>query len=118
MYGRDAKHRFQNVQIEMTISSNAEMAIRLAVSVQFLGFGEYGHLTPPRRLIAASCSSGQSFAIGLPSDSQSPAKPLSLAKSSPCLARDCDLGPTIGIIQNGSNRLRAAGNSRTWRKGI
>ena len=55
-------------------------------SVQVLGFDEYGHLTPVRRLVSSSCSSGQRFAIGLPSDSQSPAKPLPLANSSPCRA--------------------------------
>ena len=55
-------------------------------SVQALGFSDFGHLTPARRLISASCSSGQRFAIGLPSDSQSPAKPLPLANSSPCRA--------------------------------
>ncbi|MDE3021545.1 MAG: hypothetical protein KGI54_06765, partial [Pseudomonadota bacterium] len=33
-----------------------------------------------------SCSSGQRFAIRLPSDSQSPAKPLPSANSSPCRA--------------------------------
>jgi hypothetical protein len=34
--------------------------------------------------LSASCSSGQRFAIGLPSDSQSPAKPLPSANTSPC----------------------------------
>ena len=33
-------------------------------SVQVLGFDEYGHLTPPCRLVSASCSSGQRFASG------------------------------------------------------
>ncbi len=55
-------------------------------SVQVSGFDEFGHLTPIRRLISASCSSGQRFAIRLPSDSQSPAKPLPSANSSPCRA--------------------------------
>ncbi len=35
---------------------------------------------------SASCTSGQRFAIRLPSDSQSPAKPLPSANSSPCRA--------------------------------
>lgn len=33
-------------------------------SVQVSGFGDCGHLTPLRRLISASCSSGQHFASG------------------------------------------------------
>ena len=33
-------------------------------SVQVPGFGEFGHLTPARRLVSASCSSGQPFASG------------------------------------------------------
>lgn len=55
-------------------------------SVQVSGFDDFGHLTPMRRLISASCSSGQRFAIQLPSDSRSPAKPLPSANSSPCRA--------------------------------
>ncbi len=55
-------------------------------SVQVSGFDDFGHLTPMRRLISASCSSGQRFAIRLPSDSRSPAKPLPSANSSPCRA--------------------------------
>src|SRR5690606_7353065 len=35
---------------------------------------------------SASCASGQRFALRLPSDSQSPAKPLPSANSSPCRA--------------------------------
>jgi len=33
-------------------------------SVQVLGFASIGLLTPLRRLISASCSSGQRFAFG------------------------------------------------------
>jgi len=37
-------------------------------------------------LVSASCSSGQRFAIRLPSDPQSPTEPLPLANHSPCRA--------------------------------
>ena len=60
--------------------------LRRPASVQISGFDEFGHLTPVRRLLSTSCSSGQRFAIRLPSDSQSPAKPLPSANSSPCRA--------------------------------
>ena len=53
---------------------------------QVSGFDEFGHLTPMRRLISARLESGQRFAIRLPSDSRSPAKPLPSANSSPCRA--------------------------------
>ena len=55
-------------------------------SVQVSGFGDFGLLTPAWRLVSASCSSSQRFAIRLPSDSQSPAKPLPSANCSPCRA--------------------------------
>lgn len=54
--------------------------------MQVSGFGELGQLTQSLRLVSASCSSGQRFALQLPSDSQSPGKPLPSANSSPCRA--------------------------------
>ncbi|MDA8253656.1 MAG: DUF1631 family protein, partial [Rhodospirillales bacterium] len=52
--------------------------------MQVPGFAECGLLTPLRRLISASCSSGQRFAIQLPPDPQSPTEPLPSANTSPC----------------------------------
>ena len=52
-------------------------------SVQVSGFGDYGHLTPLRRLIRFLFVR-PAFCLGLPSDSQSPATPLPLANTSPC----------------------------------
>ena len=75
-------------------------------SVQVLGFDEYGHLTPVQRLVSASCSSGPRFAIGLPSDSQSPAKPLPLANSSPCRVSR-GLSPPSKCALPGARRKRA-----------
>ncbi|MEA1605725.1 hypothetical protein, partial [Pseudomonas spirodelae] len=47
------------------------------------GFGDYGHLTPLRRLIRFLFVR-PAFCLGLPSDSQSPATPLPSANTSPC----------------------------------
>ncbi len=66
--------------------SELRAVFRRQRSVQVSGFDDFGHLTPMRRLLSASCSSGQRFAIRLPSDSQSLAKPLPSANSSPCRA--------------------------------
>ena len=52
-------------------------------SVQVSGFGDYGHLTPLRRLIRFLFVR-PAFCLGLPSDSQSPATPLPSANTSPC----------------------------------
>ena len=52
-------------------------------SVQVLGFGNFGYLTPLRRLIRFLFVR-PAFCLGLPSDSQSPATPLPLANTSPC----------------------------------
>ncbi len=70
-------------------------------SVQVSGFDDFGHLTPMRRLLSASCSSGQRFAIRLPSDSRSPAKPLPSANSSPCRASR-GLSPPSGCALPGA----------------
>jgi len=52
-------------------------------SVQVLGFGDHGHLTPLHRLIRFLFVR-PAFCLGLPSDSQSPTTPLPLANTSPC----------------------------------
>ena len=52
-------------------------------SVQVSGFGDYGHLTPLRRLIRFLFVR-PAFCLGLPSGSQSPATPLPSANTSPC----------------------------------
>ena len=52
-------------------------------SVQVLGFGNFGYLTPLHRLIRFLFVR-PAFCLGLPSDSQSPATPLPLANTSPC----------------------------------
>lgn len=60
--------------------------LRRTATCKGSGFDELGHLTPMRRLVYASCSSGQRIAIRLPSDPRSPAEPLPSANSSPCRA--------------------------------
>jgi len=52
-------------------------------SVQVLGLGNYGYLTPLCRLIRFLFVR-PAFCLGLPSDSRSPATPLPLANTSPC----------------------------------
>ena len=53
-------------------------------SVQVLGFADIGLLTPQRRLISASCSSGQRFAFGFLQIRGRPRHPCRSANSSPC----------------------------------
>ena len=53
-------------------------------SVQVLGFDDIGRLTPQRRLISASCSSGQRFAFGFLQIRSRPRHPCRSANSSPC----------------------------------
>lgn len=54
-------------------------------SGQVMGFADLGLLAPPCRLVPASCSSGQRFVSKLPFGlTQSPAKPLPIASTSPC----------------------------------
>ena len=55
-------------------------------SVQVSGFTDIGLLTPPRRLVSASCSSGQRFAFGFLQISSHPEHPCRSANSSPCRA--------------------------------
>jgi hypothetical protein len=53
-------------------------------SVQVLGFDDFGHLTRLRRLVSASCSSGQRFAFGFLQIRSRPRHPCRSANSSPC----------------------------------
>ena len=55
-------------------------------SVQVSGFDDIGHLAPLRRLISASCSSGQRFAFGFLQIPGRPKHPCRSANSSPCRA--------------------------------
>lgn len=55
-------------------------------SVQVSGFDDIGHLTPPCRLVSASCSSDQRFAFGFLQISSHPEHPCRSANSSPCRA--------------------------------
>ena len=55
-------------------------------SVQVLGFDGIGHLTRLRRLVSASCSSGQRFAFGFLQIRSRPRHPCRSANSSPCRA--------------------------------
>lgn len=52
-------------------------------SVQVSGFTDIGLLTPPCRLVSASCSSGQRFAFGFLQISSRPEHPCRSANSSP-----------------------------------
>src|SRR5674476_309402 len=52
--------------------------------VQVLGFADIGLLTPQRRLLSASCSSGQRFAFGFLQIRSHPRHPCRSANSSPC----------------------------------
>ncbi|MGF6787952.1 hypothetical protein OKW27_002265 [Paraburkholderia sp. 35.1] len=53
-------------------------------SVQVLGFTDLGLLTPPHRLISASCSSGQHFACGFLQIPPYDGHPCRSASTSPC----------------------------------
>ena len=53
-------------------------------SVQVLGLDDFGHLTRLRRLVSASCSSGQRFAFGFLQIRSRPRHPCRSANSSPC----------------------------------
>jgi len=55
-------------------------------SVQVSGFTDIGLLTPPCRLVSASCSSGQRFAFGFLQIRSRPRHPCRSANSSPCRA--------------------------------
>ena len=55
-------------------------------SVQVSGFDDSRRLTPQRRLISASCSSGQRFASGFLQIRSHPRHPCHSANSSPCRA--------------------------------
>ena len=55
-------------------------------SVQVSGFDDIGRLTPPCRLVSASCSSDQRFAFGFLQISSRPEHPCRSANSSPCRA--------------------------------
>ena len=55
-------------------------------SVQVLGFNDNGRLTPTRRLVSASCSSGQRFAFGFLQIRGHPRHPCRSANTSPCRA--------------------------------
>ena len=55
-------------------------------SVQVSGFDDMGHLTRLRRLVSASCSSGQRFASGFLQIRSRPRHPCRAANSSPCRA--------------------------------
>ena len=53
-------------------------------SVQVSGFSDIGRLAPMRRLVSASCSSGQRFAFGFLQIPSRPRHPCRSANSSPC----------------------------------
>ena len=55
-------------------------------SMQVSGFDDIGRLTPPCRLLSASCSSGQRFAFGFLQIRSHPRHPCRSANSSPCRA--------------------------------
>lgn len=55
-------------------------------SVQVSGFDDICRLTPPCRLVSASCSSGQRFAFGFLQIPSRPEHPCRSANSSPCRA--------------------------------
>ena len=55
-------------------------------SVQVLGFDDIGRLARLRRLVSASCSSGQRFAFGFLQIRSRPRHPCRSANSSPCRA--------------------------------
>ena len=57
------------------------------LSVQVSGFDDICRLTPPCRLLSASCSSGQRFAFGFLQIRSRPRHPCRSAISSPCRAR-------------------------------
>jgi hypothetical protein len=60
--------------------------IYVARSVQVPGFDDIGRLTPLRRLVSASCSSGQRFAFGFLQIRSHPRHPCRSANTSPCRA--------------------------------
>jgi hypothetical protein len=73
-------------------------------SVQVLGFDDIGHLTRLRRLISASCSSGQRFAFGFLQIRSRPRHPCRSANSSPCRASR-GLSPPSKCALPGAHRV-------------
>ena len=94
-------------------------------SVQVSGFDNIGRLTPPCRLVSASCSSGQRFAFGFLQISSRPEHPCRSANSSPCRASrglpppsKCALpgAPIKNPAYFGRACIISAGSSPTWTK--
>jgi hypothetical protein len=73
-------------------------------SVQVLGFDDNGHLTRLRRLVSASCSSGQRFASGFLQIRSRPRHPCRSANSSPCRASR-GLSPPSKCALPGAHRV-------------
>jgi len=73
-------------------------------SVQVSGFADIGLLTPMRRLVSASCSSGQRFAFGFLQIRSHPQHPCRSANTSPC--RVCrGLSPPSRCALPGAHRV-------------
>ena len=83
-------------------------------SVQVPGFGDACHLTPPCRLVSASCSSGQRFASGflqIPPRGRHPCRRLAL----PLAGRAGDFHPQV-IPRHHPWKQRQSGAARhAWR---
>ena len=73
-------------------------------SVQVSGFDDIGRLTPPCRLVSASCSSDQRFALGFLQISSRPEHPCRSANSSPCRASR-GLAPPSECALPGAHRV-------------
>ena len=85
-------------------------------SVQVSGFADICLLTPPCRLISASCSSGQRFAFSFLQISSRPEHPCRSANSSPCRASR-GLPPPSECALPGAQKERApAGSAQKERR--
>ena len=83
-------------------------------SVQVLGFTDNGLLTPQRRLVSASCSSGQRFAFGFLQIRSRPRHPCRSANGSPCRVRR-GLSPPSKCALPGAPKKNRRASGGFWR---
>jgi hypothetical protein len=95
------------------------------LSVQVSGFDDIGRLTQTRRLLSASCSSGQRFAFGFLQIPSHPGHPCRSANTSPCRVcrglpppSECALPGAPKKSPGNREIARASKNTRFRRTGL
>src|SRR5207249_7802777 len=83
-------------------------------SVQVSGFADIGLLTPLRRLISASCSSGQRFAYSFLRIRSRPRHPCRSADTSPCRVCRGLSPPSTCALPGAPNKKPAQGGLLGW----